>query len=45
MLGQLLECFKYCEITQELHNKYSIVFTLYHNRKFILIGVPVIVGK
>ena len=26
---KFFECFKYCEVTQELHNKYSIVFTLY----------------
>ena len=38
MLGQFLE------VTQELHNKYSIVFTLYHHIN-IIIGVPVIVGK
>ena len=44
MLGQFLDCFKYCEVTPELHNKYSIVYTLYHHIN-IIIGVPVIVGK
>ena len=46
MLSKFLECFKYCEVTQELHNKYSIVFPLYHyHYRNILIGVPIIVGK
>ena len=29
MLGKFVECFKDCEVTQVLHNKYSIAFTLY----------------